>query len=141
MKKKTLDIGEVIKASGLPASTLRYYEEKKLIRSVGRRGLRRIFAESVVDQLALISLGRFAGFSLDEIAGMMQADSTLTIDRTQLEEKAAELEQTIKRLSAMRKGLLHAARCEAPSHLECDKFRRLIRAASKRRPESTSKST
>ena len=36
-----MDIAEVVRRSGVPASTLRYYEEKGLIRSVGRRGLRR----------------------------------------------------------------------------------------------------
>ena len=40
---RNLDIGEVAKQAGLPPSTLRYYEEKGLIRSVGRRGLRRAF--------------------------------------------------------------------------------------------------
>lgn len=31
---KALGIGEVAKRSGVPASTLRYYEEKGLIRSI-----------------------------------------------------------------------------------------------------------
>jgi hypothetical protein len=29
----------------------------------------------------------------------------------------------------MRDGLRHAAVCRAPSHMECPKFRRLVRAA------------
>ena len=37
---RDLDIGEVGRRAGVPPSTLRYYEEKGLIRSVGRRGLR-----------------------------------------------------------------------------------------------------
>ena len=36
-----MDIAQVAKRSGVPASTLRYYEEKGLIASVGREGLRR----------------------------------------------------------------------------------------------------
>ena len=55
-----MDINEVSKASGLPASTLRYYEQKGLIKSIGRRGLRRAFNPRVVQQLALIALGRAA---------------------------------------------------------------------------------
>jgi MerR family redox-sensitive transcriptional activator SoxR len=54
----------------VPASTLRFYEEKRLITSVGRRGLRPLFRPDVVERLALIGLGRVAGFSLDEIAQM-----------------------------------------------------------------------
>ena len=40
---KDLDIAEVAKRSGVPASTLRFYDESGLIASVGRRGLRRLF--------------------------------------------------------------------------------------------------
>src|SRR5690606_12774455 len=58
------DIAEVSRQSGVPASTLRFYEEKGLIASVGRKGLRRQFEASVYDRLALIALGRAAGFSL-----------------------------------------------------------------------------
>ena len=39
-----MDISEVVRRSGLPASTLRFYEQKGLIASVGRRGLHRVFA-------------------------------------------------------------------------------------------------
>ena len=60
-----LDIAEAARRSGVPASTLRFYEEKGLIASVGRRGLRRLFDPCVLEQLALITLGRAAGFSLE----------------------------------------------------------------------------
>lgn len=124
-----LDIGEVVRQSGLPASTLRYYEEKGLIESVGRRGLRRLFDARVVERLALISLGQAAGFTLDEIAGMFEPDGRSRIDREALSSKADELDATIRRLSAMRDGLRHAAVCPAESHLDCPSFRRLLRAA------------
>lgn len=39
-----MDIAEVSRRSGLPASALRFYEDKGLIRSIGRRGLRRLFS-------------------------------------------------------------------------------------------------
>jgi len=68
-----MDIAEVAKRSGLPASTLRYYEEKGLIASTGRQGLRRTFDPGVLELLSLISLGQAAGFSLDEIAQMYEA--------------------------------------------------------------------
>ena len=60
-----MDITEVALRSGLPASTLRFYEEKGLIASIGRQGLRRVFGPGVLGRLALIALGRAAGFSLD----------------------------------------------------------------------------
>jgi len=124
-----LDIAEVAQRSGIPASTLRFYEEKGLIASRGRRGLRRLFDSGVLDRLALIALGSAAGFSLDEIARMFAPDGRPRIDRHVLAAKAEELDRTIRNLSRMRDGLRHAAACRAPSHTECPTFRRLMRAA------------
>ncbi len=124
-----LDISDVARQSGLPASALRFYEEKGLIASVGRRGLHRLFDPGVLERLALIALGRTAGFSLDEIALMFAPDGRPRIDRKRLTAKAEELDRTIRELSAMRDGLRHAAACPAPSHMECPKFRRIVRAA------------
>lgn len=126
---RDLDIAEVAQISGTPASTLRFYEEKGLIASIGRRGLRRLFDPGVLERLRLIALGRTAGFSLEEITAMFAPDGRPRIDRKVLAAKADELDATIRDLSAMRDGLRHAAACRAPSHMECPSFRRLLRAA------------
>ncbi len=125
-KGRGMDISEVAKQAGLPASTLRFYEEKGLIQSVGRSGLRRQFSPQVLDRLALIALGRSAGFSLEEIRSMLGDSGRPTIDRQALHDKADELDRTLRQLTAMRDGLRHAAECSAPSHLECPTFRRLM---------------
>ncbi|MHA7633828.1 helix-turn-helix domain-containing protein [Corallococcus sp. M7] len=124
-----LDITEVAKRSGVPASTLRFYEERGLVASIGRRGLRRLFGPEVLERLALIAMGRAAGFSLDEIALMFAPDGRPRIDRKMLSAQAEKLDKTIRELSAMRDGLRHAASCPAPSHMECPTFRRLLRGA------------
>jgi DNA-binding transcriptional MerR regulator len=126
---KFLDIAEVARRSGMAASRLRFYEEKGLIASVGRRGLKRLFDAGVLDRLSLIALGQTAGFSLEELGGMLDADDRPRLDRTQLSAKADELDQTIRRLGALRDGLRHAAACPAPSHMECPTFRRLLKVA------------
>jgi DNA-binding transcriptional MerR regulator len=133
-----LDIVEVSRRAGLPASTLRFYEEKGLIASVGRRGLRRLYEPGVLQRLALIALGRSAGFSLEEIAGMFSADGRPAIDREQLAAKAEELDRTIRKLAAMRDGLRHAALCPAPSHMECPTFQKMLRIAGARHPARAS---
>ena len=124
-----MDIVEVAKRTRLAASTLRYYEEKGLIRSVGREGLRRRFGPAVLDQLALIALGKTAGFSLAEIRTMFSPDGKPSIDRKMLIAKANEVDRVIRKLKAMSDGLRHAAACRAPSHGECPTFQRLLRAA------------
>ena len=127
-----MDISEVAKASGLPASTLRFYEEKGLIQSNGRLGLRRLFNKSVIERLALISLARRAGFSLEEIGTMFTLEGP-DINRALLLAKAEELNAKIKELTSMRDGLRHAAACTAPNHFECPKFLRLLSIAGKNR--------
>jgi DNA-binding transcriptional MerR regulator len=118
-----MDISAVAQRSGVPASTLRFYEEKGLIVSVGRRGNKRLFDPQVLDQLALIRLGRTVGFSLDEIARMFTASGEVSIDRGELATRATEIDDTIARLTAISSGLKHAAACPAPNHLECPTFR------------------
>lgn len=124
-----MDIAEIARTTGIAASKLRYYEEKGLIASVGRQGLRRRFDPRVLDQLALISLAQTAGFSLDEIGTMFSADGRPDIDRDMLAARADEIDRMVRRLQAMSKGLRHAAACPAPSHSECPTFQRLLRAA------------
>lgn len=125
-----MDITEVVKRTGVPASTLRFYEEKGLITSLGRQGIRRVFSPDVLERLALIALGRSAGFSLDEIAQMFAPDGQLAIDRQMLLNKAADIDQKIRRLRAMSNGLRHAAVCPAPSHMACASFQQLLKKAS-----------
>ncbi len=127
-----MDISEVSKQSGLPASTLRYYEQRGLITSNGRQGLRRTFKNSVIERLALIALGRSAGFSLDEIGQMFTPEGP-HIDRQLLSAKADELDKKITELTAMRDGLRHASVCPSSSHFECPNFLRLLNFAAKGR--------
>ena len=118
-----MDIADVAKRTGVPASTLRYYQKKGLLESLAGHGQRRQFAADVVDRLALISLGQAAGFSLDEVGAMLV---NLQVDRELLLTKADEIDAQVKRLQAMSKGLRHAAECPEKDHLACPTFRRLM---------------
>jgi DNA-binding transcriptional MerR regulator len=124
-----MDISEVAKRAGVPASTLRFYEKRGLIASVGPQGTRRRFLPTVLDQLALIALGQAAGLSLDEIQSMLSPSGEAVIDRRKLVAKADEIDATVKQLRAMSRGLRHAAACRAPSHAECPTFQGLLKAA------------
>lgn len=130
--KRTLDIGEVTKLTGVPPSTLRYYEEKGLIRSTSRHGLRRLFNSHVLEQLQFIALGQHAGLTLEEIASMFTAEGKLLVNRQFLVNKASEVEKSIQKLTTVKNTLLHVAKCSARNHMECPKFRRLLRVAGKK---------
>jgi len=60
---------------------------------------------------------------------MFGPDGRPQLDRQMLVAKAEELDTTIRKLINMRESLRHAAACPAPSHMECPKFRRILRAA------------
>jgi len=132
-----LDIGEISRRSGVPPSTLRYYEKVGLISSVTRHGLRRQFGVETLLQLSLITLGKSAGFSLAEISGMFGDDGSPDLPRAQLRDRADKLDRQIKNLSTLRDALRHVADCPAPSHMECPKFRRLLRIADARKGQNS----
>ncbi|WP_444889508.1 helix-turn-helix domain-containing protein [Microbulbifer sp. CnH-101-E] len=139
--QQDIDIREVAKRSGLPSSTLRYYEEKGLIQSISRRGIARVFHISVLEQLSLIALARYAGFSLDEIASLFTYNGKPNIDREQLLEKADAVDKNIRRLEAMRDGLRHVANCPEDNQLECSNFQNLVKRAMKLQQEPSDDST
>lgn len=127
-----MDISEVARRTGLPASTLRFYESKGLIKAVSAAGERRRFAPGVLDQLALIALGQAGGLSLDEIQAMLSPEGAWRVDRKLLLAKADSIDATVKRLRAMSQGLRHAAECPAANHAQCPTFQRLLKAAAGR---------
>ncbi len=123
------NISQVSRNTGIASSTLRYYEEIGLIHSIGRHGLKRLFDPEIYERLALISMGQAAGFTLEEIAKMFTSDGQTKIDKRVLKEKADELDKKIKKLTAMRDGLIHAVNCTAPSYSECPTFKRIMNVA------------
>ena len=124
-----MNISELSKKSGLPASKLRYYEEVGLIKSIGRQGLKRTFDSIVLERLSLIALGRAGGFSLEEIQDLFEDSDGMSINRSKLIAKADELDNLVEKLRVVSKDLRHTAKCPAPSHLECPNFRRVMKAA------------
>ncbi|AIW15818.1 helix-turn-helix domain-containing protein [Vibrio tubiashii] len=129
-----MDIAVVSKESGLAPSTLRYYEKIGLIRSIGRNGLRRQYSPNILNKLNIISLGRAAGLSLEEIASMFDVDDELAINRDLLTQKVEEIDEQIKRLAIVRDNLNHVANCPLPSHLECPSFQKLMKSAKRYLP-------
>ncbi len=126
---KSLDIAEISRRSGVKPSALRYYEEIGLIKADSRKGLRRQYDDSVLDQLALIAMGRAAGFSLQEIGAMLGGSEGFGLDRQRLHQRADEVEQRIRELRVLSRALRHVADCAAPDHSQCPTFRRMMDSA------------
>ena len=123
---KELDIRKIADLTGVTPSALRYYEKKKLIKPVGRNGLRRQYNENVINKLQLIALGQAAGFSLDEIGTMFSAENKLALDSVQLLHRAKEIDGTIRKLRLLSRGLKHIACCTKTEHSECKEFKKIV---------------
>ena len=128
---KLLDIAEVAAKSGVQPSAQRFYEEAGLIAPVARHGLRRQYDREVLLQLKLIAMGKSAGFSLEDIAGMFGRGG-LQLPRPAMHRRADEIDSQVRELTTLSILLRHVAECRAPSHLECPTFRRLMDLAGKR---------
>lgn len=104
---KHLTIGEVAKATGVSADTLRYYEKMGLIRPSGRStGGYRLYGVEATRIIRFIRGAKSLNFSLDEIRELLalnasdQATCQQMLVRTK--EKLAQAEQKIRELKAIK---------------------------------------
>lgn len=123
MDERLLDIAQVAERCGLAPSALRFYENRGLISSAGRNGLRRTYRPDVLARLTLIACARSAGFTIAQIAGFLRATPDDTELRAHLADKAQELEAEIARLTRMRDSLRHASTCMHEPLVECPDFK------------------
>lgn len=118
----TLTIGDVADRSGLPATTLRYYESIGLVPEPQRSGNQRRYDDDVLDLLAVIRAAREAGFTLDEMRVLLDTigcDGPGPAWRRLAAAKRAELLGQIERLERMLSLLDAISRCECDTVAEC----------------------
>lgn len=121
-----LDIGEVAAITGLQPSALRYYEERGLIDSSGRNGIRRTYRPDVIPRLALLRAAQAAGFNLAEASELLAAAPSTTAMRKSFAAKADQLDHQIQILIAARDQLRHAVQCPSPSLFDCPTFQEFV---------------
>lgn len=129
--EKLLDIAEVAERSGVSASGLRYYEKRGLIASVSRNGLRRQFEPSVLQELALVTLAKSAGFTLEEIGLILTRAEVTRVPRSLLHTKADAIEKEAERMRVLARILRHVADCPMEDHFDCPRFQKLLKIATK----------
>ena len=67
----TLSVGEVARRSGVPVSTLHFYEAKGLIRSRRTQGNQRRYTRDVLRRVAFIRVAQRVGIALVDIAAAL----------------------------------------------------------------------
>jgi Cu(I)-responsive transcriptional regulator len=120
-----MNIGQAAKASGVSAKMIRYYESVGLIRPAARTGSNyRDFDAREVDELRFLRRARLLGFSVEEIARLLE----LWRDRARpsrevkaiAERHIAELDARIAQMQAMADTLRHLAHaCHGDDRPDC----------------------
>ncbi|RKF16226.1 Cu(I)-responsive transcriptional regulator [Roseovarius spongiae] len=119
-----MNIGEVAERTGLPAKTIRYYEDIGLIRPERRANGYRSFSDADAHKLGFVARARALGFGIDEcrtLLGLYEDEGRSSADvkavaRTHL----AQIEEKIAQLQAMRDTLAHLVEsCAGDERPDC----------------------
>ncbi|NDL55675.1 MerR family transcriptional regulator [Phytoactinopolyspora mesophila] len=111
-----LRISDVASRSGVPATTLRYYEDVGLLAAQRAANGYRVFDATVLERLRFITAAKQLGLPLDQIASLLQvwqSDPCASVKaqlRPLLSGRLASIESGIAELMRIRHGLAAAAR-------------------------------
>ena len=118
-------ISEAAEQAGVNVQTIRYYERRGLLPSPPRRrsGYRELPTDTV-RRVRFIKRAQELGFSLDEIAELLQLRAAKPRNRVRVravaERRVQQIEQKIAELDALRKTLRHLIhQCHAGTTLDC----------------------
>lgn len=118
-----MKIGEISERSGVPASTIRYYERIGILPRAARVGGQRRYAPDAIHRLAVLKLAQCCGFNLDEmrqlVYGFRPAVPPSQRWQQLARKKQAELDVEMSRISEMKRMLGRVAGCQCPDLAEC----------------------
>ncbi|TDL85143.1 Cu(I)-responsive transcriptional regulator [Meridianimarinicoccus aquatilis] len=119
-----MNIGEVSSRAGLPAKTIRYYEDIGLVRPPrGANGYRH-FREADLHKLVFLGRARSLGFSIEDCRGLMalyedRARASADVKRI-AEDHLHRIDRKLTELGAMRDTLAHLVRsCAGDERADC----------------------
>ena len=120
-----MQIGTAAQRSGVPAKTIRYYEEIGLVPEPARLASGyRAYDDRAVALLKFVNRARNLGFSIKDVRMLLALYSDR--DRVSADVKrvalghVAEIDRKMAELGSMRKTLLHLAeRCQGDERPEC----------------------
>ena len=119
-----MNIGEVSDRSGVPAKTIRYYEEIGLIRPLRSANGYRAFREQDLHKLALIGRARALGFSIEDCRTLVALYEDDSRESAQVKSVAQDhldrIDDKITQLQSMRDTLADLVhRCHGDDRPDC----------------------
>jgi DNA-binding transcriptional MerR regulator len=122
-----LTIGQLSEATGIPTSTLRFWERKGLLTPDAREGGQRRYTDEALTKIALLRLCQDAGWTLSEIGQIVQERLALSPNwRELVRTKMDHLETEILQLSHAHEMLEHVLECPHTDITQCPKFRKAL---------------
>ena len=122
-----LTIGQLSESTGIPTSTLRFWERRGLLTADARQGGQRRYTEEALTKVALLRLCQDAGWTLTEIGQIVRERSQVSPEwRDLVRAKMDHLEAEIAQLSHAHHMLEHALECPHPDITQCPKFREAL---------------
>jgi MerR family redox-sensitive transcriptional activator SoxR len=120
---KEQHIGDIAKKSGVPASTIRYYEEIELLLPAHRVNGRRRYDDTILQKINLIRLAQKAGFTIAEIQTLLHdfPEDALPSDRWQVmaQQKLDELDERLQTIQMMKEILGQILHCQCETLEDC----------------------
>lgn len=128
-----MNISDAAQATGLPAKTIRYYEEIGLIRPNRRANGYRDFAETEVHKLRFLARARALGFGIEDCRSLLalweDRDRASADVRQIANAHLAAIEEKITDLTAMRDTLSHLVQtCAGDIRPDCPILKNLSAA-------------
>jgi len=121
-----MTIGELAAESGVPASTIRYWERIGVMPRPVRVSGQRRYPSDAVHQLALLRLAQACGFRLDEMRHLLHGfRSGVPASRRWQElarRKQKDLDEQMDRLKAMRQLVGRVLKCQCTDLLDCGRI-------------------
>lgn len=112
---KPLTIGKLASASGVGVETIRFYENKELIKKPAKNGGFRHYPYDYVTRIQFIKRAQELGFTLAEVKELLnlrvQKLSKCSDVLNKTESKIIEIDEKIKDLKRMKKSLQTLANC------------------------------
>lgn len=122
-----LTIGQLAAASGVPTSTIRFWERRDLLVPAARSGGQRRYTEDALAQVGLLRLCQDAGFTLTEIRQMLaQRAGDPTRWRELVEAKMVDVATSLRKLQKAHDLLSHALECTHDDIVKCPRFQAAV---------------
>lgn len=116
-------IGDVAEQAGVPASTIRYYEQEGVLPEPERHHRQRVYGPEVLEVLATIKIAQELGFTLEEIKTLLGSFRSprepSDLCQEMARQKLRELDELIADARRMKDILKHGLTCRCTSLQGC----------------------